>query len=67
MLRDHMVLAHMPAGTKPFVCQEEGCGWSFALKHQLKAHQKTHNREYSEILDDIRLPSSWIFTALSYQ
>jgi hypothetical protein len=39
----------MPAGTKPYPCGHPGCDWSFALKHQLKAHEKTHDRESSGI------------------
>lgn len=39
----------MPAGTKPYPCGHPGCDWSFALKHQLKAHEKTHDREPSAI------------------
>lgn len=42
-LREHTALAHMPAGTKPFICLEEGCGASFAMKAHLKTHVKTHD------------------------
>ena len=44
-LRDHIVLAHMPAGTKPYICDYSGCSASFALRNQLKAHEKTHDGE----------------------
>ena len=44
-LRDHVVLAHMPAGTKPYICDHPGCSASFALRNQLKAHEKTHDGE----------------------
>ncbi|ORX40460.1 hypothetical protein BD324DRAFT_575048 [Kockovaella imperatae] len=42
-LRDHRVLEHMPPGTKAYPCPNDGCDWSFALHHQLKAHLKTHD------------------------
>lgn len=44
-LRDHVADAHMPAGTKPWLCKHDGCGKSFAMKQQLKTHTKTHDRE----------------------
>ncbi|ORY31581.1 hypothetical protein BCR39DRAFT_493567 [Naematelia encephala] len=43
LLRDHVVLAHMPAGTKPYMCTNEGCDSSFSLKSHLKTHMKTHD------------------------
>lgn len=48
-LRDHVADAHMPAGTKPWLCKHEGCGKSFAMKQQLKTHTKTHDREFSSL------------------
>lgn len=44
-LRDHIALSHMPAGTKSYSCPYEGCGASFAIRHQLKAHERTHDCE----------------------
>ncbi|WVQ94962.1 hypothetical protein IAU59_002052 [Kwoniella sp. CBS 9459] len=43
LLREHVALAHMPEGTKPFICSYEGCEASFRVKAKLKAHEKTHD------------------------
>ncbi|WWC91960.1 uncharacterized protein L201_006913 [Kwoniella dendrophila CBS 6074] len=43
LLREHVTLAHMPEGTKPFACTHEGCDASFKMKAHLKAHAKTHD------------------------
>ncbi|WVR09654.1 hypothetical protein IAU60_006728 [Kwoniella sp. DSM 27419] len=43
LLREHVAFAHMPEGTKPFICTHEGCGKSFTMKAKLKAHEKTHD------------------------
>ncbi|OWZ52983.1 transcription factor iiia [Cryptococcus neoformans 125.91] len=43
LLREHVALAHMPPGTKPFICTHEGCSASFATKTHLKNHEKTHD------------------------
>ncbi|WVF67366.1 hypothetical protein IAT40_002121 [Kwoniella sp. CBS 6097] len=43
LLREHVALAHMPEGTKPFICSHEGCEASFSVKAKLKAHEKTHD------------------------
>lgn len=45
-LRDHITLAHLASGTKPYRCPFEGCTWSFALKQHLRAHEKTHDRSF---------------------
>ncbi|WVN90033.1 uncharacterized protein L203_105265 [Cryptococcus depauperatus CBS 7841] len=44
-LREHIASKHMPAGTKPFICEHDGCDKSFAMKAQLKSHLKIHNTE----------------------
>ncbi|EIW72036.1 hypothetical protein TREMEDRAFT_72635 [Tremella mesenterica DSM 1558] len=41
-LREHS-LCHLPPGTKPFQCTQNGCGASFSMKAHLKAHEKTHD------------------------
>ncbi|OCF44530.1 hypothetical protein I317_01602 [Kwoniella heveanensis CBS 569] len=43
LLREHVALAHMPEGTKPFICSHEGCEASFRVRAKLKAHEKTHD------------------------
>lgn len=42
-LREHIVKKHMPEGTKPFFCEAEGCGKSFATSSTLRTHSKLHD------------------------
>lgn len=58
-LRDHVALEHMPAGTKGYWCSHPGCGASFGVKQQLKAHERTHDR--------MSYLSSWGSPLLSYR
>lgn len=46
-LRAHVAEVHMPPGTKPWLCGHEGCGKSFAMKQQLRTHERTHDRKYT--------------------
>ncbi|RXK35101.1 hypothetical protein M231_07653 [Tremella mesenterica] len=48
-LREHS-LCHLPPGTKPFQCTQNGCGASFSMKAHLKAHEKTHDGEFKDSL-----------------
>ncbi|KAK9900265.1 hypothetical protein P389DRAFT_207800 [Cystobasidium minutum MCA 4210] len=43
-LREHVAKDHMPEGTKPFICPEEGCGKSFRTGSKLRTHSKIHDK-----------------------
>lgn len=42
-LRDHVSQAHMPEGTKPFICPEPDCGKSYLTGAKLRVHAKSHD------------------------
>ena len=48
-LRSHIAEAHSPEGTKPFLCEHEGCDLSFATGAKLRTHQKVHEGESKHI------------------
>jgi hypothetical protein len=43
-LREHTAKVHMPEGTKPFICAEEGCRKSFTTGSKLRTHAKVHDQ-----------------------
>ncbi|KAL1410789.1 hypothetical protein Q8F55_001731 [Vanrija albida] len=43
LLREHVAEVHAPSGSKPFACAHPGCGKSFAMKQQLRTHERTHD------------------------
>ncbi|ODO05504.1 hypothetical protein I350_04555 [Cryptococcus amylolentus CBS 6273] len=64
LLREHVVVVHMPAGTKPFICSHEDCSASFSLKAHLKTHEKTHDPKrftcaHPSHTDDLPIFSKW--------
>jgi len=43
-LREHIAATHEPE-RRPFACTHPGCGMAFAMRQQLKTHEKIHDRE----------------------
>ncbi|KAA1066863.1 Strongly-conserved Zn-finger binding protein (TFIIIA) [Puccinia graminis f. sp. tritici] len=41
-LRAHLLDAHCPQGTKPYMCPHPNCGFSFANPSRLRKHERTH-------------------------
>jgi len=42
-LRAHVLEAHCPPGTKPYMCPHPNCGFSFENPSRLRKHQRTHD------------------------
>ncbi|WVQ75651.1 hypothetical protein IAR50_005280 [Cryptococcus sp. DSM 104548] len=64
LLREHVVVAHMPAGTKPFICSHDDCSASFSMKAHLKTHEKTHDPKrftcaHPSHTDELPIFSKW--------
>ncbi|PLW05323.1 hypothetical protein PCANC_03783 [Puccinia coronata f. sp. avenae] len=42
-LRAHVLEAHCPPGTKPYMCPHPNCGFSFENPSRLRKHERTHD------------------------